>query len=88
MKKILYLFYGDAGGNETAGLGVVIEAEKSELQPVGNRGATARGETQHLRKTRHGQDSRHDGDVDSRAVAPIAKAQERVEIVEELRDRA
>ena len=54
----------------------------------GMRGAAARREAQHLREAGDRQDARDDRRGDARGGAAIAKAQERVRVVEELRDRA
>src|SRR6185437_6627748 len=84
----VYLLDGDAGGDETASLRVVIEPMEPLLQPARNVGAATVGHAQHLWESRDRQDAWHDGRPQTGIGAKVAKAQEGVNVVKELRDRA
>ena len=79
---------GNARGNQAPGFRIIIETVETVFEPFGNGGATPGCKAQHLWKARDGQDSRHYGRVDPRSLATITEAQEQLNIVEELRDRA
>src|SRR5689334_10963687 len=83
----VHLLDGHGGRDQLARVGVVLEAVEAMLEPLGDRGAATLGELGDLRKARDRQDSRHDGRVDTARRATIAEAQERVRVIEELRDR-
>src|SRR5688572_30017998 len=84
----VHLLDGHRRGDQLARFGIVLEPVEAVLQPVRDRGAAALGELRDLRETRDGQDARHDGRVDAARRATIAKAQEQIGVVEELRDGA
>src|SRR5262249_51977337 len=83
----LNLLYCNTRGNQSPGLRIVVETMKPMFEPLRHGSATARGEAQYLWESCDGQDSGHNGRVDSRSRATIAEAQEQIVVIEELRDR-
>ena len=78
----------DAGGEQTAGIRIVIETGKALVQPAGNARAAAFGKAPHLREAGDGQNARHQGRVHAGGRESVAKAQENARVVEELGDGA
>src|SRR6185312_1892676 len=84
----LDLLDGDTGSNQTPCVRVVIEAVESFRQPARDAGAAAARHAQHLRKARDRQDARHDRRPYSGSGTRVAEADERLDVIKELRDRA
>src|SRR3954468_16995566 len=84
----VHLLDGHCGRDHLARLGVVLEPVEAVLEPVRDARAAALGEARDLREARDRQDARHDGRVDAARRALVAKAQEHLRVVEELRDGA
>src|SRR5215472_17906077 len=86
--QLLDLLDRDRGGDQAAGLRIVIESIEALAQPRRDARAAGTREAQYLRKARDGQDPRHERRVEAECGATITKAQKHPDVVEELRDGA
>src|SRR5439155_19374474 len=82
------LLGGNRGGDETARLGIVIESLELGRHPVRHRCAALSGEFLHLGEIGHRQYPGHDWNGDPGSADPFDKADEDIDVEEELSDRA
>ena len=82
------LLGGERRGDEAARIGIIVEPVEMRCHPARDRGSAARRHARQLGEICHRQDTRHDRDADAGGIGPVAKPQVKIDIEEELRDRA
>src|SRR6266404_6113892 len=82
------LFGGDRGGDQAPRVGIVVEAVEMAGHPIRDRGAAGGGHLLQLGEIGDREDAWHDRYPDAGGVRAIAEAQEKIDIEEELSDRA
>ena len=88
MASFLHLAGGDRGGDQLAGLGIVVEAFEFVGQPVRHGCAGAGHEIARLLEIVHRHDAGHDRDIDAARADAVEVAEVEVVIEEHLGDGA
>src|ERR1700735_4205216 len=86
--ELLHLPGGNRGGNELAGLGVVVEAVELFSEPIWHRGAGAGDKGSSLLEIVHRHDAGHDRNIDAAGADAVEVTEVEVVVEEDLRDRA
>ena len=82
------LLGGQRGGDQPAGVGIVVEAVEMRAHPGRDRGAAGRRHALQLGEIGDRQDAGDDRHLDAGRAGAVAEAQEHVGVEKELRDRA